>query len=72
MTYRHFLTTPQVARVFRVNQSTVARWCLKGHLEADQIGTGRNAPRLFDHDTVIAFGEQLRAIDVARYGEVVT
>ena len=65
----HFLTTAQVARIFGVDASTVNRWVQMGHLDSSRFGSGRTAPRAFNADDVLDFGEALADLHAARTTE---
>ena len=67
--FHHFLTTAQVARIFGVDASTVNRWVQMGHLDSSRFGSGRTAPRAFNADDVLDFGEALAELHAARTTE---
>jgi len=67
--FHHFFTTRQVADVFKVEVSTVNRWVQMGHLDSSRFGSGRTAPRAFNADDVLDFGEALADLHAARTTE---
>jgi len=52
-----FLTSKEVAKLYRCSVTTVARWVRRGRLTAINLGGNRNGPYVFRQEDFDAFNQ---------------